>query len=271
MDSCDLGYPYRTELPDGRVLKLPYRIALKQTAYSAVCVFHDEAPLPAVKGSHLCADCAEGLRKSMADIAESWSDLEDAMLPSGRAASTEPVSGSGDLYPALPINIEVADARERIRSIVWCIVGQLVQDLPDRKLPADQSAGGLASWLVNWHIGYLVSHPSANHLRAISVDLAAAAWDARGVIYRSKPVEIAVPSARCPQHVITTGPDGKKVSTPCPGEVLAVDPGDGRKVVRCSVDITHRVPADQWFYTHANRRPGRARAAIAKKYLKVRN
>lgn len=268
MDSCDLGYVYRTELPDGRILRLPYRIALKQTAYSAACIFHDEAPLPAVKGSHLCADCAEGLRKSVADIAESWSDLEDAMLPSGRAASSEPVSGTGDLYPPLPINIEVADVRQSVRSIVWCIVGQLILDLPDRKLPADQSAGVLASWLLNWHIGYLISHPSASHLRAVSIDLGAAAWDARGVIYRSKAVEVQVKSAHC--HQLTKNAAGKTVR--CPGEVTAVDHGDGRKVVQCSVDITHRVAADQWFHSHAHRaaRPARTLNTLKKKYMKAR-
>lgn len=267
MDSCDLGYIYRTELRDGRVLMLPYRIALKQTAYSPVCIFHDEEPIRTMKGSHLCADCAEGLNKSVADIAEYWSDLEQALLPGGgRAASSERVGGTGELYPALPLDTDVADVRARARNLVWSIVGQLVQDLPDRKMPADQSAGMLASWIVNWHAGYLVTHPSAGHVRAVATDLAAVAGDVRGTMFQSKPVEVNVKSARC--HHLTKAVDGATVR--CPGEVVAVDHGDGRKVVRCSVDITHRIPTDQWFYSHANRRPGRARNSLKNKYMKER-
>lgn len=267
MDSCDLGYIYRTELPDGSVLKLPYRIALKQTAYPHLCIFHDEEPIPAAPGSHLCPMCAEGLTKSVADIAECWSDLEDAMLPGGRATSSEPVSGGKELYPPLPINTDVADVRARALAIIRTIIGQLILDLPDRRLPADQSAGMLASWLVNWHGAYLATHPSAGHVRAICTELAATAWDVRGVIYRSKPVEVKIQSGQC--HQLVPGPD-PKTKQPCHGEVIAVQTPDGKKVVRCSVDITHRVPADQWFYTHANRRPGRAATALKKKYMKVR-
>ena len=266
IDSCDLGYAYRTELLDGSVLKLPYRIALKQTVYPSTCIFHDEEPMPAAAGSHLCPMCADGLNKSVADIAECWSDLEDAMLPSGRAASSEPVSGTGDLYPPLPINPDVADVRARALSIIRTIIGQLILDLPDRRLPADQSAGLLASWIVNWHSGYLVTHPSAGHVRAVCTELAAVAWDVRGVIYRSRPVEVKIQSDHC--HQLVQGPDQTKV--PCRGEVVAIQTADGKKVVRCSVDITHRVPADQWFYTHANRRPGRAASALKKKYMKAR-
>lgn len=268
MDSCDLGYVYRTDLGDGRVLMLPYRIALKQTAYPEVCIFHDEEPIKTAAGSHLCPICAEGLNKSVADIAESWNDLEDAMLPGGRATSAEPVSGGGELYPPLPINTDVADVRARALAIIRNIIGQLVLDLPDRKLPADQSAGMLASWLVNWHGAYLTTHPSAGHVKAISTELAAVAWEVRGVIYRSKPVEVKLQSAQC--HQLVPSPD-PKIKLPCRGEVVAVQTPDGKKVVRCSVDITHRVPADQWFYTHANRRPGRAAAALKKKYLSRRN
>lgn len=267
MDSCDLGYIYRTELPDGSVLKLPYRIALKQTAYPHLCIFHDEEPIPAAPGSHLCPMCAEGLTKCVADIAECWSDLEDAMLPGGRATSSEPVSGGKELYPPLPINTDVADVRARALAIIRTIIGQLILDLPDRRLPADQSAGMLASWLVNWHGAYLTTHPSAGHVRAICTELAATAWDVRGVIYRSKPVEVKIQSGQC--HQLVPGPD-PKTKQPCHGEVIAVQTADGKKVVRCSVDITHRVPADQWFYTHANRRPGRAATALKKKYMKVR-
>jgi len=265
MDSCDLGYVYRTELPDGRVLKLPYRIALKHTAYPSVCIFHDEEPVAAAPGSHLCSMCAEGFNNSVADIAECWPDLEEAMMPSGSAASAEPVSGTGDLYPPLPINPDVVEVRDRARRIIWSIVGQLVQDLPDRSMPADQSAGMLASWIANWHSGYLVTHPSAGHLRAVATELAAVAWEVRGVIYRSKPIEVTL-SDRC--HQLVAGPD-KKTKLPCLGSVIAVQMPDGKKIVRCGVDITHRVPADQWFYTHANRRPGRAASTLMKKYMKV--
>lgn len=254
----ELEEKYRVPVA-GAIVLLPFTLAKKQTAYPEWCIFHDEDPAKAATGTHLCLRCIEWLRTSLADIAKYWPDLEDALAPAGgRAVSSERVSGTGDLYPPLPINGEVSDVMRDARRSVWLAVGQLIQDRPDQRLPRDHGTGVLADWMARWHVDYLASHPSAAHVEAVGIDLARVVHKMRDAAYQSPPVEVeAGLDASCHQHG-------------CPGEVVAVQTPDGRKVVRCSVDITHRVAADQWFYTHANRRPGRARTAVAKKYLKVR-
>ena len=255
--SLDLEYKYRVEV-NGGIELLPYTLAKKATIYPTACIFDHEEPAPTIDRTHLCWQCIEWLRESLADVAKHWPDLEDALAPAGgRAASSERVSGTGDLYPPLPINGEVSDVMRDARTAIWSTVGQLVQDKPEQRLPADHGTGVLADWLARWHVHYLASHPSAAHLVAVGTELAKVVPRMKDAAYQSPAVEVETDEA-C-HH------DG------CSGAVVAVQTPDGRKVVRCSEDITHRVAADQWFYTHTNRRPGRARNALKKKYMKARN
>lgn len=254
--ALDLEYKYRVEV-SGTVLLLPFTLAKKQTTYPDFCIFDHDEPQPTAARAHLCWRCIDWLRESLTTIAERWPDLEDALAPAGgRAASSERVSGTGDLYPPLPINGDVSDLMRDARTSVWSTVGQLVQDRPELRMPNDHGTGVLADWLARWHVDYLASHPSAAHLTSVGTELARIAPAIRALILQAPAVEAEL-DASCHQPG-------------CPGEVVAVQTPDGRKVVRCSEDITHRVAADQWFYTHANRRPGRARNALKKKYMKVR-
>ncbi|URC18098.1 hypothetical protein QEO76_gp39 [Arthrobacter phage Cole] len=247
-------YPVRVA---GAVVLLPYTIAKKQATYPALCIWHPEAPENAAAGTHLCPRCIEWVRASLEDIAKYWPELEDALAPAGgRAASSERVGGTGELYPPLPINGDVSDIMRDARRSVWLAVGQLIQDRPDQRLPRDHNTNILADWFARWHVEYLASHPSAAHLHAVGKDLARVARAMKDAAYQAPPTEVEINSS-C-HHA------------GCTGSVIAAQLPDGRKVVRCSEDITHRIAADQWFYTHANRRPGSARNALKKKYLSGR-
>lgn len=266
--TLDLEYKYRIEVAGTTVL-LPYSLAKKQTTYPEACIFEHDAPEATILGTHLCWRCTEWTRESLTTISEHWSDLEDALAPAGgRAVSSERVSGTGDLFPPLPINGDVSDLMRDARNAIWSTVGQLVQDRPDVRLPSDHGTGVLADWLARWHVGYLAGHPSSDHLTAVGTDLARIAPRVREAVYQAPPVEVPLDGS-C--HQTTTDAAGRTV--PCPGQVVAWQQGDGQKVVRCTVDITHRVPADQWFRANAYRAPRQARAmnTLKKKYMKARN
>ncbi|QWY84263.1 hypothetical protein QEO77_gp40 [Arthrobacter phage Zaheer] len=252
----DLEEKYHVKVA-GMTVLLPYTLAKKQAAYPELCIWHPEAPVKAAAGAHLCSQCIEWLRTSLEDIAKYWPDLEDALAPAGgRAASSERVGGTGELYPPLPINGDISDILRDARRSVWLAVGHLIQDRPEQRLPRDHNTNILADWFARWHVDYLASHPSARHLHDVGKDLARVARKMKEAAYQAQPTEVEMDSS-CHQPG-------------CPGSVVATQLPDGRKVVRCSEDITHRIAADQWFYTHANRRPGSARNALKKKYLSGR-
>lgn len=260
----ELEEKYRVTVA-GAVVLLPFTLAKKQTTYPEWCIFHPEDPAKAYPGSHLCLSCAEWIRSSFEDIAKYWPDLEDALAPAGgRAVSSERVGGTGDLYPPLPINGDVSDIMREARRAIWLAVGKLIQDRPDQRLPNDHGTGVLADWLSRWHVEYLASHPSTAHVEAVGWDLAKVVQKMKDAAYKSPPVEVEI-DGDCHQQI--TNAQGKRV--PCPGKVRGWSQGDGRVVIRCSLDITHRVPADQWFATAGRRapRPSRARDALKKKYL----
>lgn len=266
--SLDLEYKYRVEV-SGDVVLLPFTLAKKAITYPAVCIFEHEEPAPTIDRTHLCWRCIEWLRESLADVAKYWPDLEDALAPAGgRAVSSERVSGTGDLYPPLPINGDVSDVMRHARNAIWSTVGQLVQDKPEQRLPTDHGTGVLAEWLARWHVDYLASHPSAAHLTAVGTDLAKVVPMMAGAAFQSPPVEVEI-DGDCHQHTV----NAQGVRVPCPGKVIGWTQGDGRVVIRCSLDITHRVAADQWFATARRRapRPARTINALKKKYLTGRN
>jgi hypothetical protein len=261
--STELEYKYRVPYA-GQTLLLPFSNAKKYTAYPALCIFHDDEPARAAKNSHLCEACREGIRRSLDDIGQRWPDLEQALGANGGASNSERVSGGGDLFPALPINPAVSETMGKARSLIWSTVGQLVQDMPDQRLPRDHGTGVLADWLARWHVGYLASHPSVDHLVAVCVELASVAEDCRATVYQANTFELEMRDASC--HSTVIGPAGLPV--PCLGEVIGRMKPDGQKVVECSADPLHRVSADQWFQAHARRESYRKRdaARLARKY-----
>lgn len=264
----DLEEKYRVQVA-GAVVTLPFTLAKKQTSYPERCIFHPEEPAKATTGTHLCLPCIEWLRTSLEDIAKYWPDLEDALAPAGgRAVSSERVGGTGDLYPPLPINGDVSDIMRDARRSIWLAVGQLVQDRPDVRLPKDHNTNVLADWMARWHVEYLASHPSADHLGLVGLDLARVVQAMKEAAYQAPPIEVEI-DGDCHQQM--TNAKGERV--PCPGKVMAWTQGDGRAVIRCSLDITHRVPADQWFAAAKRRaaRPARAMNTLKKKYMTGRN
>lgn len=264
----DLEEKYRVTVA-GTVVLLPYTLAKKQTAYPDLCIFHDEDPAKAAPGSHLCPNCIEWMRGALADVAKYWPDLQDALAPAGgRAASSERVGGAGDIYPPLPINGDVSDIMRDAHDAIWLIVELLTYDRPAVRLPRDPNTDVLADWLSRWHVDYLATHPSVAHVMAVGTDLAEIVNAMRDAAYQAPPVEVNI-DGNC--HQLMTTAEGKRV--PCTGKVSGWSQGDGRVVIRCSLDITHRVPADQWFAAAGRRapRPSRARDTLKKKYLAGRN
>lgn len=265
--ALELEEKYRVTVA-GAVVLLPYTLAKKETNYPDWCIFHDEDPVKAAPAAHLCPSCIEWLRSSLTDIAKYWPDLEDALAPAGgRAVSSERVGGTGDLYPPLPINGEVSDVMREARRAIWLAVGQLIQDRPGQRLPQDHGTGVLADWLARWHVDYLASHPSSAHVEAVGWDLARVVQKMRDAAYQSPPVEVEL-NGECHQQMVNAR--GERV--PCPGKVMGWTQGDGRVVIRCSLDITHRVPADQWFAA-ANRRAAYRKRDITRlqrKYTRAR-
>ena len=266
--SLDLEEKYRVTVA-GAVVLLPYTLAKKETRYPDWCIFHDEEPAKAALGAHLCPACIEWLRSSLADVAKYWPDLGDALAPAGgRAVSSERVGGTGDLYPPLPINGEVSDIMREARRAIWLAVGQLIQDRPDQRLPTDHNTDVLADWMARWHVDYIATHPSAAHVEAVGWDLAKVVQKMKDAAYQAPPVEVDI-DGDC--HQLMTNAQGEQV--PCTGKVSGWAQGDGRVVIRCSLDITHRVPADQWFAAAKRRapRPARAMQSLKKKYLAGRS
>lgn len=261
--TMDLEYKYRVTVA-GATSLLPFSQAKKHTDYPALCIFHDDEPARAVKQTHLCEACAEGMRKSFDDIAQRWPDLEEALGARGGASNAERVSGTGDLFPPLPINPVVSDVMKQARALVWSTVGQLVQDLPDQRMPRDHGTGVLADWLARWHVGYLASHPSVDHLVTICLELSSAADECRRTVYRANTYELEMRDSTC--HQFTEDASGGRV--PCGGHVVGILKADGQKIVQCDVDPLHFIPADQWFQAQARRASYRNRDArrLLRKY-----
>lgn len=264
--TIDLEYKYRIDTPFGPEL-VPFRVAVIATAYPTKCIYHHDKPADAERKSHLCPDCKGYLTRYFKEIAEEWPNLQDALARNGRAASSERVGGTNDpSIGPLPINVDVSHALGLARAAVWSTVGQLVQDRPDLRMPADHSTDVLADWIVRRHIDYLAAHPRVEFLESVFADVAKAAEAVRDQAFECRPVEVEMKHSHC--HQFTDDDAGGRV--PCPGQLVGVILRNGNKVVECSVDPMHRIPADAWFQIQ-NRRAGYRKQGITKlqqKYTK---
>ena len=266
--TTNFEYKYRVSTEHGPEL-VPYRVAVLLVEYSPFCMYHSEQPQHAQRKTHLCPACIEALRKCFQLIAENWTNLQDALARNGRAASSERVGGTSDpSIGPLPINLEVSDAMGLARSAVWSTVGQLIQDRPELRMPADHSTDVLADWIARRHIDYLTAHPSPEFVHSVFTDVAAAANAVRDQAYQCAPVEVEMKHSHC--HQFTDDAAGGRV--PCPGQLVGVQLANGRQVVECSVDPLHRIPADAWFQIQRKRapRPSRAINTLQKKYISSR-
>lgn len=268
MKTIDLEYKYRIDTPFGTDM-VPFRVAVLSTVYPSLCIVDHDEPSPAEPKSHLCPSCKNYLTRCFQQIAEEWANLQDALAANGRAASSERVGGTNDPSEGpLPINMAVSEVMGKARSAIWSTVGQLVKDRPDLRLPADHSTDVLAEWMARRHIDYLASHPSVGHLSAVWCDVTDAAGDVKDQAFESRPIEVEMKHSHC--HQFTDDDTGSRV--PCPGQLVGVILRSGAKVVECSADPMHRIPADAWFQIQNRRAAYRKRdiTKLQKKYASRR-
>lgn len=262
----ELEYRYRIDTPFGTDM-VPFRVAVLSTVYPSLCInAHDEAAPTELK-SHLCRSCKDYLARCFQQIALNWENLQDALARNGRAASSERVSATIDPSEGpLPINMNVSDAMGLARSAVWSTVGQLIQDRPDIRLPADHSTDVLADWMARRHIDYLAAHPSMGHLQSVFADVAAASQAVQDETLECRPVEVEMKHSHC--HQYTDDDQGQRVR--CPGQLVGVQLPNGQKVVKCDADPLHLIPADAWFQIQNRRapRPARSLNTLMKKYAR---
>jgi hypothetical protein len=266
MKTIDLEYKYRIDTPFGADM-VPFRVAVLSTVYPSLCINRHDEPSPAEPKSHLCPDCKRELARCFRRIADEWDNLQDALAANSRAASAERVGGTRDPREGpVPINMDVSNTMGLARSAVWSTVGQLLQDRPDLRLPADHSTDVLADWVARRYIDYLASHPSAGHLRSVFLDVTNAAQSVMIDVLDSRPVEVEMRHSHC--HQFTDDTAGGRV--PCPGQLVGVLLADGRKVVKCDADPLHLIPADAWFQVQNRRapRPARSINTLMKKYAR---
>ncbi|WP_426302758.1 hypothetical protein [Arthrobacter sp. R-11] len=269
MNTTDEEYKYRVSAGIDFEL-VPYRVAVLLTDYQPFCMYHAEAPVHAVRKTHLCPACIADLTRAFRLIADNWNGLQDGLARAGRAASSERVGGSADpSIGPLPINTDVSDAMGLARAAIWSTVGQLVQDRPEVRMPEDHSTDVLADWIARRHIDYLASHPAREHLHSVFSDVGAAALAVRDQAYQCAPVEVEMKHSHC--HQFTDDTAGGRV--PCPGQLVGVQLANGRQVVECSADPLHRIPADAWFQIQTKKAAYRKRdiARLQRKYTRRRD
>lgn len=257
-----LEYKYRVP---GCAELMPYTLATKATSYPKSCIIHSAggATVPAERNSNLCLPCTEQLRTDLQVIADRWEDLEEALQPSRSGGAGE--RGSTDIYAALPIDGSVSDVMRQVRSEVWSIVGQLLQDKPMQQMPKDHGTGVLAGWLAKWHVDYIASHPSAAHTFACYTGIQTASDQSRRKSYQTQGARTPI-IQRC--HQFVTGLNGSRL--PCPGQLEGVLLDSGKKIVECSEDPGHMIPMSEWLLIHSKRanRPARTRNTLVNKYVK---
>lgn len=276
-----LEYKYRVEGHDGM---LPYSLAKKATTYPTACAVHAAAaaaeneaaaaagkepptpsPKPSRPGSNLCEQCTDNIRADLLVIEARWSHLTDALAASRQPRAGGERAGSSDTGRALPIDPLVSEAIRTVHTAIHTVIGQLIEDRPDVKLPADQGADELAGWLARWHVDYIADHPSSRHTVASYWDIQKAGDAVRkhiGPDVARQPID-----SHCHQHI----DDGTGSRLPCPGQLEGVALADGSTVVECSEDPMHHIPIEQWFLLHSRKapRPARTRNTLMKKYART--
>lgn len=236
----------------GRVSRVPYSTAKGRATYGdGFCVsehcrdivnIHDEPLVLAERGSWLCTNCTERLRKLLMLIESSWGMLEALLYP-GAPKGGERVSSTNTGSPA-PLDVAVADVMDSARQLVWSMVEHLIEDLPGKRLPEDQSTPTLAGWLGRYHVQYFASHPEDSLPKAVLPELNDMIRTIRAQIYPTgqRRLDIPVP---CAQHRVNDR--GQFVK--CGGQLFAYvrDSADGRgSEVICAADEAHTIQEYEW-------------------------
>ena len=164
-----------------------------------------------------CAVCIDKARDHLRYVADSWGDLEEALMQGG-GSHGEPVKGTREV--GLMLNELAATARAKATTDLWAYARIVFDwaDEVDRSIasPSDQSAPGLARWIATRHLDVFTKHAGKSTAMAFMDDV----WAIRSAVRRAAYPSGArkVPTGlRCVEHVTTV--EGERA--PCPGEMVA--------------------------------------------------
>lgn len=205
--------------------------------------------------SNLCRECREELGRSLRGIEAWWPEVEDA-LARGRGGGGSERAGS-DVHPPLPINAIASDAMRLARDAVWSGVDQLVMDRDDVRLPDDQTTPSLAGWLARWHLSHLAAHPNGSWTVEWYEEIQLAAEAMEKASGEGCTPEVLT-EHEC-KRMVRVEVDEKEVLRKCGGQLIAVEPRDGAKSIKCSKDSGHSIPWDIWSQMMRARKPRGAR------------
>lgn len=236
----------------GIVTKLPYTRAKAASTYGAgfcasnhcqmITNGYGEPVVLAETRSWFCRPCTERLQSLLRVIESSWGMLE-ALLRPGAPKGGERVASGNTGSPA-PLDVNVADAMGKARNAVWSVVEHLIEDLPGKSLPRDQSTPVLAGWLARWHVGYLVSHPTDTLAQTMLEELTDVVKEIRKQIYPTGQRRLDIPDT-CSWTLISDEGKARK----CGGQLFAYvrDQADGRgSEVLCMADEAHTIQQSEW-------------------------
>lgn len=236
----------------GVVTMVPYTKAKAATTYGAgFCASNHCQMITDTEGgpvvlaetrSWFCRPCTERFQSLLRVIESSWGMLEVLLRP-GAPKGGERVASGNTGSPA-PLDVNVADAMGLARNLVWSMVTHLVEDLPGKPLPRDQSTPVLAAWLARWHVAYFVEHPTDTLAQALLEELADVVKKIRRQIYPTGQRRLDIPET-CGWLLISD--DGK--TRKCGGQLFAYvrDRSDGRgSEVMCNEDDAHTIDESEW-------------------------
>lgn len=191
-----------------------------------------------------CPTCIGKARDHLRYVADSWDDLEQALMRGGGAMG-EPVKGSRDV--GLVLNEQASAARTKAAADLWAYARIVFDwaDEADRSIasPSDQTVPGLAVWLATRHVDVFAKHVGRSTASAFMDDVWAMSSLVRKAAYPSGARKVET-GLRCVEH--GTSPDGERVS--CMGEMRAwvVPHAVVLPDLVCSEDQTHRIDPATW-------------------------
>jgi hypothetical protein len=194
--------------------------------------------------SWLCDKCAEYLKADLTFIAESWPDLEDALVSSEVVEGDKGKQKHGMVSVGTNLNEKVMAARQQAADVVWFILGVLRDDFDDMGRAFNPPTGGvpeMALWIATWHVDHLARTTADETSVEIVSDVASAKRKVSSAAYPTGAhwIEVGLP---CDQH--GTSDLGERI--PCEG-ILRALVGIGRMPdLVCTVDETHIVEPPVW-------------------------
>lgn len=213
------------------------------------CRHEDEGGPRRTFTAWFCPICIDNATRQLADIADTWGDLEEALTRSetGRDSEQGKTKNGGKGATGIEINERAVHARTRATTLVWF----LIRDILDRydehgralTLPGDQTTPSLARWLARWHVAGFATHPGDEFAIEVFADIRGARKDVRAAAYPTgaRKLETGLP---CIEHATTDA--GERV--PCAGTLHTwVGPHmEGLPDLVCSEDRSHKVDPTTW-------------------------